>query len=91
MPRILDIDLDDFCRRHAEGAHDGELARYFDCSRHTILNYRRRLGLPSNALRIDGRVRETNRLWARLSLDEKVALLLQSAKSQQSAEGFNDA
>jgi hypothetical protein len=70
---------------HGRGYSDRTIARGLGCSRETVFLLRRRLGLPANyrcgrrTLFIDRRAREAelDRLWARLSLDEKTALLLE--------------
>jgi hypothetical protein len=87
MYRHLHLDLASLPLMVGRGLSDRAIGRLLGCSRWTVLNRRRRLGIVSPwALMPDGATRraavrarhaELDRLWARLSLDEKVGRLLQ--------------
>jgi hypothetical protein len=90
MYRRVHLDLSRLAPMVARGLSDRAIGRVLGCSRETVLNYRRRLGIasPWRARRhepvmrraaIRARHAELDRLWARLSLDEKTGLLLQQA------------
>lgn len=81
MYRKLHLDFEALGRMHARALSDAAIARVLGCSRQTVLNYRRRLGLASHwpRRRTNLRLRHAplDRLWARLSVEQKTALLLQ--------------
>ena len=88
MYRRVHLDLIRLAPMVARGLSDRAIGRVLGCSRETVLNYRRRLGIasPWRARRhepvmrraaIRARHAELDRLWARLSLEEKTGLLLQ--------------
>jgi hypothetical protein len=91
MYRKLHLDFETLGRMHARALSDLAIGRVLGCSRQTIFNYRRRLGLASRwprreggrrrSLNLRARHAELDRLWARLSLAEKVALLLQGPEA----------
>lgn len=88
MYRRVELDFQRLATMVTRGLSDRAIGRVLDCSRETILNYRRRLGIasPWRASRRVGAMRRAgirtrhaglDRLWARLSLEQKTALLLQ--------------
>jgi hypothetical protein len=80
MYRRLHLDFAALGRMHARGLSDCAIGRLLGCSRWTVRNYRQRLGLNSHWPRcrpVRARHAAIDRLWARLSLAEKAALLLQ--------------
>jgi hypothetical protein len=88
MYRHLHLDLSRLPPIVARGLSDRAIGRVLGCCRETVFNYRHRVGIasPWRARRRDGVMRraairarhaELDRLWARMSLDEKVGLLLQ--------------
>jgi len=89
MYRHLHLDLSRLPPLVARGLSDRAIGRVLGCSRDTIFDYRQLLGIasPWRARRrgaimrraaIRARHAELDRLWARMSLDEKVARLLQT-------------
>ena len=87
MYRHLHLDLSRLPPLVARGLSDRAIGRVLGCSRETVFNYRRRLGIasPWRARRhgavmrraaIRARHTELDRLWVRLSVDEKADLLL---------------
>jgi hypothetical protein len=87
MYRHLHLDLTRLPPLVARGLSDRAIGRVLGCSRDTIFDYRQSLGLasPWRARRhgavmrraaIRARHAELDRLWARLSVDEKADLLL---------------
>jgi hypothetical protein len=74
------------------GLSDRAIGRVLGCSRWTVRKYRRHLGIrttwglkPDEATRraaIRARHAELDRLWSRLSVDEKVGLLVQQPLGQ---------
>jgi hypothetical protein len=89
MYRHLHLDLSRLPPLVGRGLSDRAIGRVLGCSRDTIFDYRQSLGLasPWRVRRRDGVMRraairarhaELDRLWARMSLDEKVARLLQT-------------
>jgi hypothetical protein len=85
MYRRVHLDLSRLAPMVARGLSDRAIGRVLGCSRETVLNYRRRLGITSPwrarrraavRRRIEARHAELDRLWARLSVDEKADLLL---------------
>ena len=88
MYRHLHLDLSRLPPLVARGLSDRTIGRVLGCSRDTIFDYRQRLGIASpwrvrrrdavtHRAAIRTRHAELDRLWARLSLDEKVYRLLQ--------------
>jgi hypothetical protein len=87
MYRHLHLDLTRLPPLVARGLSDRAIGRVLGCSRDTIFDYRQLLGLasPWRARRrgaimrraaIRARHAELDRLWVRLSVDEKADLLL---------------
>ena len=87
MYRHLHLDLSRLALMVARGLSDRAIGRVLGCSRETVFNYRRRLGIASPwrarrhgavMRRAANRARhaELDRLWVRLSVDEKADLLL---------------
>ena len=87
MYRHLHLDLTRLPLMVARGLSDRAIGRVLGCSRETVFNYRRRLGIASPwrarrhgavMRRAANRARhaELDRLWVRLSVDEKADLLL---------------
>ena len=87
MYRRVHLDLSRLPPLVARGLSDRAIGRVLGCSRDTIFDYRQSLGLasPWRARRrgaimrraaIRARHAELDRLWARLSVDEKADLLL---------------
>ena len=87
MYRHLHLDLSRLPPLVARGLSDRAIGRVLGCSRETVFNYRRRLGIASPwrarrhgavMRRAANRARhaELDRLWVRLSVDEKADLLL---------------
>ena len=87
MYRHLHLDLSRLPPLVGRGLSDRAIGRVLGCSRDTIFDYRQSLGLASHwrVRRRDGVMRraairarhaELDRLWARLSVDEKADLLL---------------
>jgi len=87
MYRHLHLDLSRLPLMVARGLSDRAIGRVLGCSRETVFNYRRRLGIASPwrarrhgavMRRAANRARhaELDRLWVRLSVDEKADLLL---------------
>lgn len=80
----MHVDLSRLPVLKARGLSDQAIARIFHCSSRTVLNYRRRLGIGCTKWQIGraeerrAREAELDRLWARLSLDEKLKLLLRA-------------
>jgi len=86
MCRRLNLDLPRLAQMVGRGFSDGAIGRVLGCSRETVLNYRRRLGIaspwgltPNAATRraaVRARHAQLDRLWARLSVAEKRERLL---------------
>jgi len=87
MYRHLHLDLTRLPPMVGRGLSDRAIGRVLGCSRDTIFDYRQSLGLasPWRVRRRDGVMRraairarhaELDRLWVRLSVDEKADLLL---------------
>jgi len=88
MYRKLAIDHGRLVRLAGRGLSDRAIARVLGCCRATVLNHRAALGLSSMYGRhITRRAQEAelNRLWGRLSLEEKIALLV-NGKHRRDAE-----
>jgi hypothetical protein len=82
--RRLHLDLTRLVPLVTRGLSDRAIGRVLGCSRETVFNYRQRLGIASSwrarrhgRAAIRARHAELDRLWGRLSLEEKVGLLLQ--------------
>ena len=91
MYRKLAIDHGRLVRLAGRGLSDQAIARVLGCSRYAISYRRHALGIPSRYRCFTERraqEAELDRLWGRLSLDEKVMLLARSdsAQSAQSVE-----
>jgi len=68
----------------AQGLSDRAIGRLLGCSRETVFAYRKALGIQPSKWRTDAGFRrmenaarnaELDRLWLRLTLDEKIGLL----------------
>lgn len=88
MYRKLHLDFEILRRMHVRGLSDPAIGRVLGCSRQTVFNYRHRFGLASrynggrnNPCPADHQA--LDRIWARLSLEQKTALLLQSSEDRQ--------
>lgn len=86
MYRRLNLDLARLPLMVARGLSDRAMGRVLGCSRETIFNYRRRLGIASpwrgsRRTAVVAQHAALDRLWARLSLAEKAALLLQGPEA----------
>lgn len=88
MYRKLHLDFETLGRMHVRGLSDPAIGRVLGCSRQTVLNYRHRLGLASRYNRgrnhpCQADHQALDRIWARLSLEEKRGLLLQSKEEAE--------
>jgi hypothetical protein len=82
--RKLSIDNGRLVRLAGRGLSDQAIARLFGCCRATVLNHRAALGVSSTYGRhIARRAQEAelDRLWGRLSLDEKITLLTNNGET----------
>lgn len=84
MYRRLNLDLIRLSLLVTRGLSDRAIGRVLGCHRETVLNYRHRLNIPtcwpirrSQHGMHRRRHAELDRLWGRLSIDQKTALLLQ--------------
>ena len=88
MYRKLAIDYGRLVRLAGRGLSDRAIARVLGCCRATVLNHRAALGVSSTYGRHTarrGQEAELDRLWGRLALEEKIALLV-NGKHRRDAE-----